>query len=47
MNQHDLALVKSQLVQAYGTFSGKIQLPEGELILQDVPGVCEDQAVLW
>lgn len=44
----NLGLLRSKFRQPFGLFSGKIALPDGrELVLDDVPGVAEDQDMLW
>jgi Protein of unknown function (DUF2804) len=44
----NLWLVKSQFVQPVGSFSGVVKSnAHGELRLEDILGVCEDQDVVW
>ena len=46
-NINRLGVVSSNLVQAYGEFSGTIATRGETLALESVAGICEDQDVLW
>ena len=48
-NINRLGLISSDLVQAYGTFTGTLHLPHSSerIQIENVPGICEDQDVLW
>ena len=44
----DLGIARSRFLQTAGDFRGRIELPSGEsLTLERIPGVTEDQDVLW
>lgn len=43
----NLVLIKSRFVQPVGTFRGTMRMDGRDLTLVDVPGVVEDQDVLW
>ena len=44
----NLGLLRSKFRQPFGLFSGKLTLPDGRaFVLEDVPGVVEDQDMLW
>ncbi|UJR81614.1 DUF2804 domain-containing protein [Sandaracinus amylolyticus] len=43
----DLRLVKSRFVQPSGTFRGAVRAGDRTLVIENVPGVVEDQDVLW
>lgn len=43
----NLAVVRSRFVQPVGTFRGTVRVGGRDLRLADVPGVVEDQDVLW
>jgi hypothetical protein len=43
----DLVLVRSRFVQPVGTFQGTIRVHDRELVVDGLPGVVEDQDVLW
>lgn len=43
----DLGLVRARFVQPVGTFDGTIQVAGRTLVLDRVPGVVEDQDVVW
>jgi hypothetical protein len=44
----DLAILKSKFRQPFGLFAGTLRLADGrELVLEEVPGVVEDQDMLW
>lgn len=42
-----LGVVRSVFHQPHGTFRGTVQLPDGELEIADLYGVCEDHDALW
>jgi hypothetical protein len=45
---HHLGVVRSRFLQPIGLYSGTIKLPDGKLLQLDaVPGVTEDQRVVW
>lgn len=45
--QRNLGLVRSRFVQVAGTFAGVARVGGKELALESVPGVTEDQFVVW
>ncbi len=46
--QHtQLVVVKSRFVQPVGVFKGTLRIGERDVVLDEVPGVVEDQDVLW
>lgn len=46
--QHtSLGLVRSRFVQPVGTFSGSIRIDGKDVLVRNLPGVVEDQDVLW
>lgn len=45
---HHLGWVSSRFLQPIGIYQGRIEIPgEGSIKVKNVPGVAEDQAVLW
>lgn len=42
-----LGLVRSVFRQPYGKFTGRVALPDGELAIDGLYGVCEDHDALW
>ena len=45
--ERDLKVVKSHFVQPVGLFSGTIEAQGQKYVVKDVPGVTEDQDILW
>lgn len=45
--ERDYKLVKSHFLQALGLFEGMVRLPEETISIENVPGVTEDQDILW
>ncbi len=45
--ERDLKVVKSHFVQPVGLFSGALELNGKRYEIHDVPGVTEDQDILW
>jgi hypothetical protein len=45
--ERDLKLVKSHFVQPVGLFRGELKVGGQTYVLDDVPGVTEDQDILW
>jgi hypothetical protein len=42
-----LVVVRSRFVQPVGVFRGKVRIGDRDVVLDEVPGVVEDQDVLW
>lgn len=45
--ERDYRLVRSHFVQPLGLFGGTVRLPDGAVEVADLPGVTEDQDILW
>jgi hypothetical protein len=46
--QHtNLGVIRSRFVQPVGTFSGSIRVAGKDVYVRNLPGVVEDQDVLW
>lgn len=45
--ERDLKVVKSHFVQPVGLFSGFVEVDGRKVPVKDVPGVTEDQDILW
>ena len=43
----DLGLLRSRFVQPLGFFSGRLRFRGRDLALDELPGVTEDQDMLW
>jgi hypothetical protein len=47
-SQHtNLAVIRSRFVQPVGTFSGLVRIAGKDVLVRNLPGVVEDQDVLW
>ena len=45
--ERDLKVVKSHFVQPVGLFRGTLEIEGRTHVIEDVPGVTEDQDILW
>jgi hypothetical protein len=44
----DMRLLRSEVHQCFGTFTGRVVADDGEkLALQDLPGFAEEQVARW
>jgi hypothetical protein len=43
----NLGIIRSRFVQPIGAYSGTVRLGDGSIELEAMPGVVEDQDVLW